>query len=143
MLDQAHQSEHSLEVHLPFLQVTLNEFSLVPFAIGQADAEQVAEVIRLFWDDPQTLVVISSDLSHFHDYETARVIDAETAQLIEQGIWQQLHGKRACGYCGIQGLLKLIGGTSLGVRAVDIRNSGDTSGDKNQGVVGYGCFVVT
>ncbi|MEE8580213.1 MAG: AmmeMemoRadiSam system protein B, partial [Myxococcota bacterium] len=77
-LDAAHRAEHSLEVHLPFLQVVLGEFRLVPFSVGDATPEEVAEVLTLLWGDAETLVVISTDLSHYYDYETALRLDAAT-----------------------------------------------------------------
>jgi AmmeMemoRadiSam system protein B len=141
VLDHAHQYEHSLEVHLPFLQVTLDEFSLVPFAVGQANASEVAQVIDALWNGDDTLLVVSSDLSHYHSYATARAIDSETSHLIEHREWEQLSGERACGYCGIRGLLKIAERRGLQVKMVDLRNSGDTSGTKDQ-VVGYGSYVV-
>lgn len=141
ILDKAHQYEHSLEVQLPFLQMTLDNFSLVPFAIGQADATSVADVIDALWHDNETLLVVSSDLSHYRDYRTARALDADTSNLIEHLQWQHLSGERACGYGGICGLLKVAQERDLRVKTVDLRNSGDTSGTKDQ-VVGYGSYVV-
>jgi AmmeMemoRadiSam system protein B len=141
LLDQAHRQEHSLEVHLPFLQMTLDRFSLVPFAVGQATASEVADVVDNLWGSDETLIVVSSDLSHYHDYRTARTIDRQTSKLIEGRRWQQLTGDRACGFGGICGLLKVAEQRGLGVKTVDLRNSGDTSGSKDQ-VVGYGSYVV-
>lgn len=141
VLEQAHRQEHSLEVHLPFLQVSLAEFSLVPFVIGKASAAEVAGVLDLLWTNDETLVVVSSDLSHYHPYSIAQTIDRETSEMIEGGRWEQLSGERACGYCGIRGLLKVANERGLHVKAVDVRNSGDTSGSKGQ-VVGYGSYVV-
>ena len=140
VLDEAHRHEHSLEVHLPFLQMTLDDFSLVPFSVGQANADEVAEVLDALWDGDETLLVVSSDLSHYHPYADARAIDSETSHLIEQCQWQQLSGERACGYCAIRGLLKIAERRGLQVKTVDLRNSGDTTGSKDQ-VVGYGCYV--
>ncbi len=140
VLDDAHRHEHSLEVQLPFLQVTLDDFSLLPFVVGQANASEVADVLDTLWHD-DTLVVVSSDLSHFHDYWSARAMDSETSNLIERCAWQQLSGERACGFCGVRGLLKLAQKRRLRVKTVDLRNSGDTYGEKDQ-VVGYGSYVV-
>lgn len=140
-IEQAHRQEHSLEVHLPLLQVTLDEFSLVPFVIGKASADEVAEVLDLLWTNDETLVVVSSDLSHYKPYAIAQAIDGETSEMIEGCQWQQLSGERACGYCGIRGLLKVAKERGLNIKAVDLRNSGDTSGSKGQ-VVGYGSYVV-
>lgn len=140
ILDQVHKYEHSLEVQLPFLQMTLADFLLVPLCVGAADAYKVAAVIDALWTD-DTLVVISSDLSHYHDYWTACDIDRETSKLIEQREWRKLSGDRACGYRGIKGLLKVCQQRDLQVKTVDLRNSGDTSEMRDQ-VVGYGCYVV-
>lgn len=141
VLDQAHEHEHSLEVHLPFLQMTLGHYLLVPLAVGEADASEVADVIDALWDADETLIVVSSDLSHYHDYWAARAVDSETSNLIESQRWQQLTGERACGYCAIRGLLMVAQKRGLRVKTVDLRNSGDTSGIKDQ-VVGYGSYVV-
>jgi hypothetical protein len=141
ILDEAHRYEHSLEVQLPFLQMTLDDFSLVPFAVGQANADEVAEVLDALWGGHETLIVVSSDLSHYHPYAAARAIDGETSHLIEQCQWAQLSGERACGYCGIRGVLKLAKRRGLRVKTVDLRNSGDTAGSKDQ-VVGYGSYVL-
>jgi len=140
-LEEAHQYEHSLEVQLPFLQRTLDTFTLVPLAVGEANASEVGDVIDTLWTDDQTLVVVSSDLSHYHDYWTARAIDSETSNLIESLQWLKLSGKRACGYGGIRGLLKVAQHRHLHVKTVDLRNSGDTSGMTDQ-VVGYGSYVI-
>jgi AmmeMemoRadiSam system protein B len=140
VLDEAHRSEHSLEVQLPFLQMVLGEFSLVPLVIGQATPHEVAEVTEHLWGGDETLVVVSSDLSHYHDYWTARSLDSETSHLIERCQWQQLTGERACGYCGIRGLLQVAKAHGLHVKTIDLRNSADTAGNKDQ-VVGYGTFV--
>lgn len=141
LLDEAHRHEHSLEVHLPFLQMALDEFSLVPFAVGKANVSEVGDALELLWHEAETLIVVSSDLSHYHDYSTARAIDSQTSHLIERCQWEQLSGERACGYAGIRGLLKAAKQRSLRVQTVDLRNSGDTAGPKDQ-VVGYGSFVV-
>ena len=141
LLDEAHEHEHSLEVHLPFLQIVLREFALVPLSIGDASADEVAGVLELLWNEMETLIVVSSDLSHYYDYATARRIDSETAHLIERCQWQQISSQRACGYAGICGLLKVAQAHNLQVTTVDLRNSGDTAGPKNR-VVGYGSFVV-
>ena len=138
----AHQREHSLEVQLPFLQVVLGATPIVPLVVGQASPEEVAEVIRWLRDIPGTLIVVSSDLSHYHDYWTAKAIDAETARAIEQRQWQVISGERACGYAAIRGLLKEASRVGLQVHTLDLRSSGDTAGDKQQ-VVGYGAFALT
>ncbi len=140
-LDEAHRHEHSLEVQLPFLQFILARFSIVPILVGRVSAAEVAEVLEHLWRDDNTLIVASSDLSHFHDYRAARSIDSETAHLIERCQWQQLSRERACGFGGIQGLLKVAKTMNLQVHTVDLRNSGDTAGSRDE-VVGYGSFVI-
>ncbi|GIW96996.1 MAG: hypothetical protein KatS3mg111_0329 [Pirellulaceae bacterium] len=139
--DDAHRLEHSIEVHLPFLQRTLGPLPIVPLVIGNASATDVAEVLESLWKDDRTVVIASSDLSHYHDYWTARAIDSETTRLIEEKQWQYLSGERACGFMGIRGLLKVATDRDLQVKAVDLRNSGDTGGDKHR-VVGYGSYVL-
>ncbi len=138
--DLAHQEEHSLEVQLPFLQMVLNEFCLVPIVVGQMEASDVMEVLELFWDDPATLFVISSDLSHFHDYLSAQIIDRQTTSAIEQLQLDHISGEMACGAYPVNGLLKLAKKHHLQCQTLDLRNSGDTVGDKSR-VVGYGAYA--
>ncbi len=140
-LDEAHRYEHSLEVQLPFLQVALGDFALVPFSVGQATPGEVAEVLDLLWGGPETLVVISTDLSHFHDYDTARELDAETSRRIEALRADDLDAERACGCVPLSGILTVARRRSLEVRTLDVRNSGDTAGSRNE-VVGYGSYAV-
>jgi len=139
--DEAHALEHSLEVHLPFLQRVLGDFRLLPFVVGRASAQAVADVLDDVWGGDETLIVISSDLSHFHDYATARRIDRETSELIEHLDYDRLDGERACGTHPVSGLLRTARRRGMGVRCVDLRNSGDTAGGKDR-VVGYGSYVV-
>ncbi len=140
-LDQAHVMEHSLEVHLPFLQEVLDSFSLVPIVVGDATAEQVSQILELLWGGPETLIVISSDLSHYHDYATARQMDKATSEHIEALQYELLDYESACGRVPICGLLALARKKSLQVKTIDLRNSGDTAGDKSR-VVGYGAYVI-
>jgi AmmeMemoRadiSam system protein B/AmmeMemoRadiSam system protein A len=140
VLDAAHAAEHSLEVQLPFLQRVLGPFSLVPLVVGQATPEQVAEVLEALWGGPETLVVISSDLSHYHDYDTARRLDAATSRAIEALAPEDIGDEGACGRHPIGGLLRLARKLGLKATTIDLRNSGDTAGDKAQ-VVGYGAYV--
>ncbi len=139
-LPAAHAREHSLEVHLPFLQTVLGDFSLVPLAAGQTNAAEVAEVLSAVWGGRETLIVISSDLSHFLDYDTARKVDRMTATAIEMLQPSAIASDQACGRFGIQGLLLLARRHNLRVQRVDLRNSGDTAGSKDR-VVGYGAWV--
>ena len=137
--DEAHAMEHSLEVHLPFLQFVLNDFLLVPLVVGEASPEEVAEVLKLLWGGEETLVVISSDLSHYHDYETASNIDRLTTQAIEKLQLDQIDSKQACGCRPVCGLLKIAREKKLNVKTLDLRNSGDTAGPRDR-VVGYGAY---
>jgi AmmeMemoRadiSam system protein B len=141
LVDAAHVREHSLEVHLPFLQTVFADFRIVPLAVGRAAAEEVAEVIDRLWGGPETLFVVSSDLSHYHDYETATLLDSETTRAIEEFRVADLRGDRACGFVPLGGLLSAARERGLRVRTVDLRNSGDTAGPRDQ-VVGYGAYVV-
>jgi MEMO1 family protein len=140
-IEQAHSQEHSLEVHLPFLQQTLGYFKLIPIVVGDASPTQVGAVLELLWGGPETLIVISSDLSHYHDYATAQRLDRATSEKIERLQYEQLDYESACGRNPVSGLLAVARKLSLQVKTVDLRNSGDTAGDK-QRVVGYGAYVV-
>ncbi|HEV8644432.1 MAG TPA: AmmeMemoRadiSam system protein B [Burkholderiales bacterium] len=137
--DDAHAHEHSLEVHLPFLQQALAGFTLVPLAVGEASAEEVAEVLDLLWGDDRTLIVISSDLSHYLPYAQARTIDEQTARMV-LSMTPQLNHQQACGATPVNGLLREARRRGLGPELLDLRNSGDTAGDRNR-VVGYASFA--
>jgi len=141
ILDEAHAPEHSLEVHVPFLQEVLDDFKLVPLVVGQATFEQVAEVVELLWGGDETLFVLSSDLSHYHDYQTAQQLDGETSRAIESMSVDMLRGERACGFAAIGGMLLAARNHGLRVRTLDVRNSGDTAGGHDR-VVGYGAFLL-
>jgi AmmeMemoRadiSam system protein B len=140
VLDLAHTHEHALEVHLPFLQTVLADFTLVPLVVGEALAEQVSEVLDALWDGPETRFIISSDLSHYLDSDAARQMDRLTAQAVEGLHPEEIGDDQACGRIPVRGLLQAARGHSLRARTVDLRNSGDTSGPRRQ-VVGYGAFV--
>ncbi len=142
ILEAAHRDEHSLEVQLPFLQYVLEDFSLVPLSVGDAEPEEVGEVIERLWGGPETLFVVSSDLSHYYDYDTARRMDAATTRAIEALDAHALEPESACGRVPARGLLAAAKRHGLSVETVDLRNSGDTAGDK-QRVVGYGSYVFT
>ncbi len=141
-LDEAHAMEHSLEVHLPFLQEVLGSFVLVPLVVGDATPQEVSEVLESLWGDPHTLFVISSDLSHYHDYETARRMDTATSQAIEHLQPEAIGYDQACGRIPVSGLLDLARRHGLHAHTIDLRNSGDTAGPRDQ-VVGYGAYVVS
>ena len=138
----AHEPEHSLEVQLPFLQVTLNDFAIVPLLVGDATYDDVRAVIDRLWGGPETLIAISSDLSHYHPYDTARRLDAETAAAIVALDAAAIGEERACGRVPIGGLLLAARARGLHAVAADLRNSGDTAGPRSE-VVGYGSFLFT
>jgi MEMO1 family protein len=140
--DAAHQPEHCLEVELPFLQVVFEQFKLVPLLVGAASDHEVDEVLAQLWDGPETRLVISSDLSHYHEYQRASSIDAETARAIEELRPEAITSDRACGSKAVRALLRLAHRHKLTVTTVDLRNSGDTAGSRDR-VVGYGAFVCT
>jgi len=140
-LPPAHAKEHSLEVHLPFLQCLLGDFTLVPLVVGDAGARDVAAVLEALWGGPETLIVVSSDLSHYHDYATARAMDRATSDAIEALDPGRMDFDDACGRIPVSGLLRVAGRLGLSARCVDLRNSGDTAGPKDR-VVGYGAYVV-
>jgi len=139
--DDAHEMEHSLEVHLPFLQLTLDSFQLVPLVVGNASPEDVAEVLEKLWGGDETLIVISTDLSHYHDYHTAQEMDRSTSDAIEQLAFENIQHDQACGRTPVSGLLLAARRKRLHSETIDLRNSGDTAGTRDQ-VVGYGAYVV-
>ncbi len=136
---EAHRLEHSLEVQLPFLQKVIDEFSLLPLAVGRASAQQVAAVIDMLWGGDETLIVISSDLSHYLPYADAQTMDNGTAQAI-LGLRTDISHQQACGATPVNGLNLLAQQRRLKPVMIDVRNSGDTAGDKMR-VVGYGSFA--
>jgi len=138
--DAAHAQEHSLEVQLPFLQTVLGKFELVPLAVGDASAADVAEVLERLWGGPETLIVISSDLSHFHSYREAQSIDKSTAAHI-LAFDQLTSFEQACGALPINGLLAVARRRELRIERLAQCNSGDTAGDKSR-VVGYAAFAL-
>lgn len=138
--DEAHALEHSLEVHLPFLQKTLTRFTLVPLAVGEASSGDIALVLDTLWGDEQTLIVVSSDLSHYLPYARARECDEHTARMI-LGFRAELNHEQACGATPINGLLHAAQRRGLRAQMLDLRNSGDTAGDKDR-VVGYAAFAL-
>lgn len=138
--EAAHDNEHSLEVQLPFLQTVLNDFALLPLAVGRASPQAVAQVIERLWGGDETLIVVSSDLSHYLPYDAARRIDTQTAQRIV-ALDATINHQQACGATPVNGLLIAAHAHALQCRAVDLRNSGDTAGDRLR-VVGYGSFAL-
>jgi len=141
--DHAHAAEHSLEVQLPFLQETLGAgWNLLPLAVGDATPDLVVRVLDVLWGGPETLIVVSSDLSHYHDYATARAQDEATAAAIVARDPQGISDDDACGAHPVRGLLLAARRRNLDVRLLDLRSSGDTAGDRDR-VVGYGAFALT
>lgn len=135
----AHALEHSLEVHIPFLQTVIENFSLVPIAVGDANAVEVSEVLDKLWGGTETLVVVSSDLSHYLPYGDAQAVDRATAKAILE-LATDLSHEQACGATPVTGLTQLARSRGLKPELIDLRNSGDTAGDKTR-VVGYGAFA--
>ena len=139
-MDAAHAPEHAIEVELPFLQRILPRFTLVPLLVGSATPQEVAAVLARLWGGGETSIVVSSDLSHYHDYQTARRLDAATAQRIERGDWASLGPDDACGRLPIAGLLIETARHGLAAQRLALCNSGDTAGPRNE-VVGYGAWA--
>jgi len=140
--DGTHAPEHCLEVQLPFLQLVLGNFALVPLLVGDTTPEEVARVLATFWGGPETRIVVSSDLSHYHGYHAAMALDAATARAIELLRTEEVEDDGACGCRPIRGLLHQARQLGLKARTLDLRNSGDTAGPRDQ-VVGYGAFAFT
>ncbi|MFC6673484.1 AmmeMemoRadiSam system protein B [Marinobacterium aestuariivivens] len=138
--DEPHRLEHCLEVQLPFLLRLKTDWTLIPVVVGQVETEAVARLVGEGLDSPRTLVLISSDLSHYHGYDTARRIDNVTSRRIE-GLQPSLSPELACGCYALNGLLYAAARRGLHVERLDLRNSGDTAGPRDQ-VVGYGAYSV-
>jgi AmmeMemoRadiSam system protein B len=134
----AHRREHSLEVELPFLQAGLPDFTLLPLVVGEAEPGAVADVLEAVWGEADTRVVVSSDLSHYLTYEVASEMDRETAETILA--LAPIAPVRACGAMAVNGLLEVARRRGLAPNLLDLRNSGDTAGDRHR-VVGYGAFA--
>ena len=140
VFDAAHVDEHSLEVQLPFLQEALGSFQLLPLVAGDAPPQEVAQVLERGWGGPETLIVISSDLSHYHDHAVARTLDGATTAALEALRPEGLDEDSACGRVPVRGLLVGARAHGLTARTLDLRNSGDTAGPRDR-VVGYGAYV--
>jgi AmmeMemoRadiSam system protein B len=136
---EAHALEHSLEVHVPFLQAILGTFTLVPLAVGRAGQHEVAEVLDRLWGGAETLIVVSSDLSHYLPYADAQAVDRATAKAILE-LATNISHEQACGATPVTGLTLAARRRGLKPELIDLRNSGDTAGDRNR-VVGYGAFA--
>ena len=140
-LDAAYQREHALEVHVPFLQHVLGEFRLVPIVAGDAPPEAVAAVFDALWGGPETLIVVSTDLSHYLDYAACRRLDQSTAEAIERFDIDALGPTEACGRVPMRGLLLAARQRGMAIERLDLRNSGDTAGPRDR-VVGYGAWAL-
>ncbi len=138
--DQAFEQEHAIEVQLPFLQKTLASFELIPLLVGDADPIFVDQILEELWGGVETLIVISSDLSHYLDYQAAQEMDNEASAAIESLKPEKLTSHHACGRTAINGLLIAAKKHDLNAHTLDLRNSGDTAGDKSR-VVGYGAYL--
>jgi AmmeMemoRadiSam system protein B len=138
--DEAHAGEHSLEVELPFLQVVLGDVSIVPIAVGRGADEAVERALERSWAGPETCVVVSSDLSHYYPYASAKSLDSQTARAIEQLSADSIEEEHACGGVGVRALLRVARSRGLHATVLDLRSSGDTAGPRDE-VVGYGAFA--
>jgi AmmeMemoRadiSam system protein B len=138
--DAPHAGEHSLEVQVPFLQSVLHDFDLLPLAIGLAPPAQVARVLEAVWNGADTLVIVSSDLSHYHTSAEARQLDEQASRSILERR-SDLSDEQACGARAINGLMEVARLKGLHVELLDLRNSGDTAGDRSR-VVGYGSYAL-
>lgn len=139
IMDEVHATEHSLEVQLPFLQMVLEDFVIIPLLVSSIEPQPIAKLIESLWGGPETLIVVSSDLSHYLDYQTAQKLDQKTAKAIINLTPQDIQENQACGCLPIKALLEVAIKKHLKIAAIDLRNSGDTSGSKDR-VVGYGAF---
>jgi AmmeMemoRadiSam system protein B len=140
IMDEAHRREHGLEVQLPFLQLVCRDFAIVPLVVGEVETAIVAQLMQHLYTGPDTLIIVSSDLSHYYDYATAQKLDAATSQAIEQLRPEAV--EHACGRFAIRGLLQFAQTYQWQVQTVDLRNSGDTGGTRDR-VVGYGAYIFT
>ncbi len=141
VFEPSHQYEHSLEVQLPFLQRVLGDFNVVPIVVGDAQPQAVATLLEMLWGGPETLIVVTSDLSHYLHYDAARAQDSATCRRIEH-LDTDIGHDDACGATPLRGLLLAAKRRGMNVATLDLRNSGDTEGDRDF-VVGYGAWMLT
>lgn len=141
-IDAAHAQEHSLEVQLPFLQCVLDDFELVPLSVGDATAGEVAALLEALWGGDETLILISTDLSHYHPYDAARTLDEQTTRAIEGLDAEALGSESACGRVPTRGMLDVARRRGLAARTLDVRNSADTTSGGFDRVVGYGAWAL-
>jgi len=140
--DSTHVEEHSLEIHLPFLQAILKDFTLLPIVVGQASPKEVADVLENIWGGEETLIVVSTDLSHYLDYNACQSLDNRTVDAIENFDLNKIGNDQACGRIPLKGLLEVANARGMNVTTLDIRNSGDTAGTHDR-VVGYGSWSLS
>jgi MEMO1 family protein len=140
--DDTHVEEHSLEVHLPFLQTILNDFTLLPIVVGQASPQEVAEVLEDVWGGEETLIIISTDLSHFLNYEDCQALDSQTVKAIESLTPSKIGNNQACGRIPMRGLLEVAHARGMDIQTLDVKNSGDRAGSHDR-VVGYGAWMLS
>ncbi|MCB1908014.1 MAG: AmmeMemoRadiSam system protein B [Rhodocyclaceae bacterium] len=136
--EAAHAFEHCLEVQLPFLQSVLDQFTILPLLVGRMRAEDLQPLMEALWGGPETLILISSDLSHYHPYDEARVLDRGTCDRI-LALRPGIDHEHACGATPVNGLLAVAANHRLRPHLLDLRNSGDTAGSRDR-VVGYASF---
>jgi len=137
----AHEDEHSLEVQLPFIKTVFPSAHIVPLLAGDEDWQACERVLAALWGKDETLIVISSDLSHYHDYATAQHVDGETAKEIASLAAGSIDHEQACGATAVNGILGIAAEKKMSCQTLELRNSGDTAGPKNR-VVGYGAFAI-
>tara|TARA_Y100000031_G_scaffold145617_1_gene178410 strand:- start:5 stop:850 length:846 start_codon:yes stop_codon:yes gene_type:complete len=140
--DDAHQDEHCLEVQLPFLQEILNEFELIPAVVGEISPDSLSGLLENLLEDPQNLLLLSTDLSHFHSYSEAQAIDQKTAEAIESFEDEKILPEQACGAHPLRGLLRHARIQGWKIQRLGLCNSGDTAGSKDR-VVGYGAWALS
>lgn len=137
----AHAREHSLEVQLPFLQRALERFTILPLVAGEAEPELLADLLEALLSESETLALISTDLSHYLSYQEAREVDGATASRLLSLGEEPIKPEEACGSVVLNGLISWARRKKLRAAQLDLRNSGDTAGEKRQ-VVGYGAFAL-
>ena len=138
---RAHAPEHSLEVHLPFLQCVLSDFKIVPLIVGEAAPTEVADLTQRWWDDDATVIVISTDLSHFLDYDIARQVDSVTDKWIRGFEYESIGPEHACGCRPLNGILQFARLRGAHIERLKLCNSGDTAGSRDR-VVGYASYAL-
>ncbi len=140
--DEAFNFEHGLETHFPFISYIFRDISFLPLIVGNIDTQKLSDIFNLFWQADDILFIISSDLSHFHNYEICKTLDHETTQHIINLNYEKINHDAACGYYPLCGALKLAKDNNQKCYLLSLKNSGDSIGDKDS-VVGYGSFIIS